>query len=78
MSNPQVGDDAYCSKRLPSMATTPEGATSPNRRGSSNRTLNYNPPVSSCTDRKIANYRQLRLILKIRLLRQFQERSWHL
>jgi len=42
--------------------------------GSSGRTRTYNPPVNSCTNGKTANYRQLRLILKIRLLRHFQER----
>src|SRR5271167_2891270 len=50
------------------------GTTFPNRRESSNPTRTYNPPVNSCTDGKTANYRQLRLILKIRLLRHFQER----
>jgi hypothetical protein len=39
-----------------------------------NRTRTYNPPVNSCTDGKTANYRQLRLILKTELLRQFQKR----
>ena len=44
------------------------------KNGSSCRTRTYNPPVNSCTDGKTANYRQLRLFLKIRLLRHFQER----
>ena len=44
------------------------------KNGSSGRTRTYNPPVNSCTDGKTANYRQLRLVLKIRLLRHFLER----
>ena len=44
------------------------------KNGSSGRTRTYNPPVNSCTDGKTANYRQLRLILKIQLLRHFQKR----
>ncbi len=42
--------------------------------GSSGRTRTYNPPVNSCTNGKTDNYRQLRLILKISLLRYFQKR----
>jgi hypothetical protein len=34
----------------------------------------YNPPVNSCTGRKTANYRQVRLFLKTQLLRHFHER----
>jgi hypothetical protein len=44
------------------------------KNGSSGRTRTYNPPVNSCTNAQAGNYRQLRLILKIRRLRHFQQR----